>query len=540
MAISPSTDLRIIKCPLELDEKNQITFSSATAQANYFLSLPHLEIENISYQRKDSTIRFPGHIDSIIEYNYVMYKNDNYSNKWFYAFITNMEYINDNMTLITIKTDVFQTWQFDLTWKQSFIEREMINLADDIPGKNVIEEDLNVGELICDREQTGNEIGAESNYWFVVSCNYDPSDRTRYAGVALYGDYPQGSIWFAFLVTRGSTTAFETITQWLHSVTTQGHTDDVFQCFALPYQAFSNSDVDANTHMVKSGRGTKLNVTKDFVKSTYRAFTDYPNVKNQKLLTYPYSFIRITNNMGNYNDYKIEDFHVPGVEPTDPELDKIRFNIIGVPCLGYSGKVRPKYYKGIIDNEDEAVQLGKYPTLSFNSDAFTNWLTQNAVNLVADTISNVASIGVGIATLPAGGGIGITKGASGMANTIGSIYKSSMAPNTPKGNANSGDVSFSQNLLRFKYMHMRPKAEILKTIDDFFSMFGYKTNEVKMPNLNNRKYWNYVKTIDCNILADIPQNDLQEIKSMFDTGVTLWHTTTYFLDYSQNNNASLT
>lgn len=57
MAISPSTDLRIIKCPLELDEKNQITFSSATAQANYFLSLPHLEIENISYQRKDSTIR---------------------------------------------------------------------------------------------------------------------------------------------------------------------------------------------------------------------------------------------------------------------------------------------------------------------------------------------------------------------------------------------------------------------------------------------------------------------------------------------------
>jgi len=44
-----------------------------------------------------------------------------------------MEYINDNMTLISITTDVFQTWQFDFTFKQSFVEREMINVADDIP-----------------------------------------------------------------------------------------------------------------------------------------------------------------------------------------------------------------------------------------------------------------------------------------------------------------------------------------------------------------------------------------------------------------------
>lgn len=83
---------------------------------------------------------------------------------------------------------------------------------------------------------------------------------------------------------------------------------------------------------------------------------------------------------------------------------------------------------------------------------------------------------------------------------------------------------------------MSIKAEFAKIIDDYFSMFGYKTNEVKIPNLTGRQNWNYVKTIDCNILGNFPQEDLQEIKDMFNNGLTIWHNTSTFLDYSQNNN----
>lgn len=133
MAIQPDTNLYLLKCPLELSNKHQITFTNKETQFEYFDSLNKLEIERISYQRKDSMIRFPAHIDSLLEYNYCMYQNDNYSEKWFYAFIVNMEYVNDNMTYIYIKTDSFQTWQFDLIFKQSFIEREMIAVSDDVP-----------------------------------------------------------------------------------------------------------------------------------------------------------------------------------------------------------------------------------------------------------------------------------------------------------------------------------------------------------------------------------------------------------------------
>ena len=147
MAITPDTNIKLLKVPIEISNKNQITFANATDQFNYFNSLPKLEIDHANYQRKDNVLDWPAHIDIIMEYNYCMYQNENYSNKWFYAFIINMQYENNGCTKITLATDVFQTWQFDLEWKQSFIEREMLSVADDVPGANLIPEGLELGEM---------------------------------------------------------------------------------------------------------------------------------------------------------------------------------------------------------------------------------------------------------------------------------------------------------------------------------------------------------------------------------------------------------
>lgn len=149
MAITPQTDIKLLEVPLQIDNKNQLTFTNSVEQYNYFNSLPFLYIDNVQYQRKDNIIRFPAHIDKLLNYNYVMYQNENYTDKWFYAFITNMRYVNDNMTEITITTDVFQTWQFDFIFKESFIEREMLSVADDIPGANLVPEGLETGEFKC-------------------------------------------------------------------------------------------------------------------------------------------------------------------------------------------------------------------------------------------------------------------------------------------------------------------------------------------------------------------------------------------------------
>ena len=176
MAITPNTELRLIKCPLNLDNKNQITFEDDEEQEEYFLSLPYIEINDISYQRKDNIIRFDGHIDDIIEYNYCMYKNKNYSDKWFYAFIVNMEYINDRTTNIKILTDVFQTWQFDINYNQCFVEREHVN--NDVVGLHTVPENVETGEYICNSHYKDSTMDSySSDLCFIMASTSEPIAR---------------------------------------------------------------------------------------------------------------------------------------------------------------------------------------------------------------------------------------------------------------------------------------------------------------------------------------------------------------------------
>lgn len=188
MAITPQTDIRLLKVPFGLDNKNQLTFANEKAQTNYFLSLEHIETERTSYQRKDNLIRYPAHIDSIINYNYVMYKNVNYTDKWFYAFITKMEYVNDNMTYVYIQTDVFQTWQFNLLYKECFIEREHVN--DDSVGNNTVPEGLETGEYIIDNITSTNDL---TNYKYVIQVSEPTSEgaektlATNFGGIFMAG-----------------------------------------------------------------------------------------------------------------------------------------------------------------------------------------------------------------------------------------------------------------------------------------------------------------------------------------------------------------
>lgn len=68
------------------------------------------------------------------------------------------------------------------------------------------------------------------------------------------------------------------------------------------------------------------------------------------------------------------------------------------------------------------------------------------------------------------------------------------------------------------------KSEYRKKLDDFFHMFGYKKNEVKQPNLHTHTHFNYIQTSSCHIKGSFNHEDMNELKGVFDNGITLWHT----------------
>lgn len=82
---------------------------------------------------------------------------------------------------------------------------------------------------------------------------------------------------------------------------------------------------------------------------------------------------------------------------------------------------------------------------------------------------------------------------------------------------------------------MSIRYEYAKRIDDYFSMFGYKVNSIKVPETHSRENWNYIQTIDVNIDGAIPSDDMRKLKSIYNNGVTLWHKPNNFCHYEMSN-----
>ena len=533
-AITPQTELRLIKCPIESDNRNQMTFSSATAQYNYFNSLPHITADNFTYQRKDSVIRYPAHIDTILTYNYVMYQNEAYTNKWFYAFITNMEYVNDNMTLITIKTDVYQTWAFDIVWKRSFVEREHVN--SDNYGEHTIPENLETGDYINMYGFDSTDIG---ECHVVMASTISPNDGETPSTGGVYGGIYSGVKYYIFRDTSSINSA-------LNRIATGGNSASIVSLFLAPDWLTGYDTTTFNTNGV-----AEISISSSATKGSGIAIPLQPaqcggyTFKNKKLATYPYMAYLVSNNSGENVVYHLEDF-------MDNQTHTGELELLGTISPGCSIRLIPKDYKSINQlspeyNNEYGLNAGKYPVCSWGNDSYTNWLTQNGVNFFGTklnandwgTIGATASASLGIAKMYMGDTNGVNDvvgGFTGIFNVMQQDYQHRFNSISAEGNINSGDVTYSSGKLTFTGYLMSIKGEYAKIIDDYFTMYGYKVNTVKIPNITGRTNWNYVKTIGANIEGNIPENDINELKSLFNNGITLWHNTSTYLDYSQSNN----
>lgn len=532
--VVPNSTIILIKSPIELDSTNQLTFSTKEAQETYFKSLPHLQYDNATYQRKEGVIRFPTSptgvtYEDLLEYNYCMYQNTNYDSKWFYAYITNITYDNDGMSLIEIETDVFQSWQFDIVYKPSFIEREMLSKTDDVIGANTIPENLETGEYV-NIDKTSFSYGG---YYTCIAVSENLFDTTD-SRVQMYNGIASG---LTYIILKTSDDIQKAI--WLYD----GKADALYSMFMIPQNFVSSPSWRQWTF---SFGGINVTIDYAYVQSTTLPFvvntttlsinTKIGNAngytpKNNKLFTYPYNYIRADNNAGTNVIYQYELF---------ANKNSIVFQTGGNICTGCSIKTIPKDYKNISTNYSESINGAKLPVCGWVNDPYTNWLTQNSVNMEANIVKSTFGGAIGAGAM-SGNLLGGLAGAS--LGGIKAIYDNIVAreshdliPLQANGNTNSSDIMFSFNEIAISFYRVSIKEEFARVIDDFFSMYGYKTNRLKLPNINNRSNWNYVKTIGCNLIGDIPQRDLQKIKDLFNNGITLWHNSSTFLDYSQANN----
>lgn len=532
MVITPQTEIRLLKCPLEADNQHQIKFSNATAQYNYFNGLPKLVIDNCTYVRESGTLRIPAEYDTVIRYNYIMYQNEAYSNKWFYAYITDYTYMNNGMTSVKIKTDVYQSWQFDLVWKRSFIERE--HVADDTFGVNTYPESFELGDYICNDNW---DVADFRNQKIIVGSTADYSNLNLNV-TGIYQNIPCGCAYYSFDLDNYGIAATR---QFLQDLTDANKESAITSLFLAPEFLCTSTD----TGSIKKISNSYSPSTLDFrVRSDVITIDGYTPV-NRKLRVYPYSYVLVTNGAGGSMILK------PELWNQSPHM----FRIYSALTPGCSIIGVPLDYAGYDIAWNMALPMGKYPQLNYSTDQFINWQTQNGLNNTLQTIGGVVNSIQGAASLTttlAGAGMtGDWTGASGdlksganqyiggMVQTLQAMHEKHLAELLPaqfRGNSNCGDVWSSAKKINFTFSYMSVRAEYARKIDDFWTYYGYQVNRFGIPLQDSRTYWNYVKTIQANIEGDdIPQIALNEIKDIFNNGVTLWHGGDHIYDYSLSN-----
>lgn len=554
ITVTPQGRICLCKSPLENDYNNQLTFSSATTQMNYFNSIVYKTYDNYTYLKKDNVVKVSENIDAIRSCNYLFYQNRGFSNKTYFCFITNMEYVNENCTAITFETDCFQTYQFDLEYKPCFVEREIVAKSNDIAGKYTIPEGLELGEPVLSGDSASYNLstGSTQAYAYCFQATDLPSKKTRVSSNETlyewlvtqstthrrYNGIGSGTYFFAVL-------SQQDVEDVVKGFAYDGKSDAIVSLFYAPIPLVSG---EGNTHAcyVQQTDNTYKTVTilePPESSSAYELATltvnkptqlDGYTPKNAKLFTFPYCYLQASNNSGQTYEYRFEDF----------AQSTCQFKVMGALCQGTATRMQPIWYKnqGASNNNtylaDYSVSGGKLPTMSWNNDYYLNWIAQNS-GTVASTLATSIGHSMLATTMPnkkeglITAGVGV---ASAVIDTMAQLDKQQRLPDQAGGNTNAGDINFSLKTCGFNVKSMSLRHEMAVIVDDFMSMFGYKINTVKVPDIDSRSNWNYVKTVECNVEGDIPQDDLDVVRGMFNKGVTLWHNPSTMYNYNVDNN----
>lgn len=562
--IGPSTTVRVCQSiPLDNTYTDTILFTSKSAQESYFASKTKKVYSGLTYQRLASNsstwaIFLEDVADYFYDCNYLCFQNGGFGNKWLYAFISDILYINENCTAITFEIDVMQTWLFDFEIKKSFIER--MHVADDTISRNVVEEDLNFMQryeyyyvensrlfegstrpLDTDGE-FDDHIIYDSIILVATSEDVDEEDEVLEGGL-IQNTY-QGLKYIGF---NANDLGVGYCNAWLKRMNEGGKAGAINSISMVPsagltYSSGGNGKLNINIEDPNGNVGEKEYLI------NYSTLDDDYIPKNNKLFCWPYHFFSITTLDGQSYDYKYEDIiesdPVPG---TTTMKFKFKFAFGTDPTYF----MYPSYYMKCNNNYDYGIKLSGFPKCNWNFGVWENYYAQQDTNITLGMIAsalgsaNQAASGVmnssggSKGSLAASAGMSIAQAGLGTLqaglSTFGGLSVVKSQPDQSKGANNAGGVNYNMETMDFWIIHKRLHWGYVVKIDDYFTKFGYRVNSTGVPNLHTRKYWNYLKLDQPSVTGNMPVGDMRMIKQILSNGITFWHTTDVG-NYDLNNN----
>ena len=534
--VTPNSTVYLCKgVPLDREHDFAIYFASASAQYSALHAYATKTYTTESYQRVNKrTIRINELADNIQTCNYMIFQNTAFGTKWFYAFVDEVNYINNSVSEVVYTIDPLQTYLFDFYWNACLVERE--HTATDVVGENVAPEPISTPnynyEPITRKTFT--------NFATVVMCTKDLTvDPSGYQSADDWGaampnivdGILQGAGFYAF-------SNLNDLRAKLKKLQDLGLSDAVVGLFGVPL------DLLTSWTLGTAPQSTTSSTTANITFGTLSGYTP----KNKKLYTSPFCKLYLSGNGVQTKDFDVQGFTYIGMIPTGFSATFI------CTCACSPGSpivVYPSNYRGIggtspvYGNKENAVSLGSAIGGSWNASAYANWQAQTATERTLRGVGAVvgAGVAIGSAVVTEGATLPLVVGAVGNVISTGVSLAAENAkmqnlPNRLQGGAVSADVNLARGDFGFAVYFAVPTADNAKRIDNFFTRYGYACNKIKIPSINNRPYWTYVKTNGCSFTpktTGVPAPDMEAINGYFDRGITWFKTAADVGDFSKDN-----
>lgn len=587
--IAPNSTIKLLsRVPICNDFNDSVWYSTPTAQFNDFSSYALHTLNEYTYQRHGRDyirVTLPNITtsnptpnnnvaDALLDVNYMMFRNTNFGDKWFYAFVTDVEYVNNSCAELKYEIDPIQTFMFDYSLQPCYVERE--HSATDNIGDNLVDEKINVGELVPYSRSKYRLTWSFDYCDFIILYIRDSAlwtgatmDELAAQIAPVNGGNVFNKIYSAcdYYTVTGRTDSASNIAQlrsdlndMIRLITDAKNT--IVSIIQVPkkmlvggnFANVSDGSIDINTTSITpSYRSFEINRPTNFLYQNDHTFGNYAfTPHNNKLFIYPYNSFTISNRGGSVSTYKYEHFCYP---------NSMKVRLIYATTPVFDSCVVPEDYLTLANanvigyDADYAIKGAGIPIPTYSLSSFDLWRAQNSSSMTVEALGGIlkgaiaalAAAYTGGASAAVMAGAGIAGGVVGASTTIMTqAISATDAPDIYRGSGGDSALMAGANTLGFDVCRMQIKPSVAKQIDSYFDLYGYAVRSVKIPSLASspRPYWHYTKTVGCNVhpktssgTSGIPIQYQNQINTIYDNGIRYWMNTLNNVDHYDLNNA---
>lgn len=252
--------------------------------------------------------------------------------------------------------------------------------------------------------------------------------------------------------------------------------------------------------------------------------------KNKKLYTYPYNYCNVVNCKGNDMNLRYEFW---GANQSGA-LELQYYCTRGLPL---TMQVRPIDYKNNTTGSgtnaispEVFLESTGFPLGTWSQESYEIWKAQNQANIIGTVAKSAISLGAA-AKNPIALPFAVTSTINSVVDIASKEYQASIVADRFSGTLSGSSINFNSHVEGFFYVRKSIPYDSAKTVDDFFTRFGYAQVRLMQPNTSARPYYTFLQTSDDCYVAGIEagayngmtnSKQVAQINSILKKGITFW------------------